>query len=84
MIPSSRKASVINSVAKSDRTVRPLAAATTTLVFHREYKELPAMSDPVLGLTGTLTTPIRGEHMLGEVLVAIRGGPSCTSHEPTR
>ncbi|WP_327139088.1 hypothetical protein [Nocardia sp. NBC_01327] len=32
------------------------------------------MSDPVLGLTGTLTTPIRGEHMLGEVLVAIRGG----------
>lgn len=42
------------------------------------------MSDPVLGLTGTLTTPIRGEHMLGEVLVAIRGEPSCTSHEPTR
>ncbi|MGV9409370.1 hypothetical protein ACWDOP_05600 [Nocardia sp. NPDC003693] len=32
------------------------------------------MSDPVLGLTGTLTTPIRGPHMLGEVLVAIRGG----------
>lgn len=32
------------------------------------------MSDPVLGLTGTLTTPIRGANMLGEVLVAIRGG----------
>ncbi|MRH92235.1 hypothetical protein GFY24_33190 [Nocardia sp. SYP-A9097] len=32
------------------------------------------MSDPVEGLTGTLTTPIRGPHMLGEVLIAIRGG----------
>lgn len=32
------------------------------------------MSDPVLGLTGTLTTPIRGAGTLGEVLVAIRGG----------
>ncbi|WP_280259306.1 hypothetical protein [Nocardia wallacei] len=32
------------------------------------------MTDPVQGLTGTLTTPIRGADMLGEVLVAIRGG----------
>nr|WP_067822384.1 hypothetical protein [Nocardia inohanensis] len=32
------------------------------------------MIDPVLGLTGTLTSPIRGAGTLGEVLVAIRGG----------
>ncbi|WP_280405905.1 hypothetical protein [Nocardia brasiliensis] len=32
------------------------------------------MSDPVVGLTGTLTSPIRGAGRLGEVLVAIRGG----------
>ncbi|MFE9320116.1 hypothetical protein ACIHDR_04525 [Nocardia sp. NPDC052278] len=32
------------------------------------------MTDPVHGLTGTLTSPIRGPGMLGEVLVAIRGG----------
>ena len=32
------------------------------------------MTDPVQGLTGTLTSPIRGEGTLGEVLVAIRGG----------
>jgi membrane-bound ClpP family serine protease len=32
------------------------------------------MTDPVQGLTGTLTTPIRAAGMLGEVLVAIRGG----------
>jgi hypothetical protein len=32
------------------------------------------MTDPVRGLTGTLTAPIRGAGMLGEVLVAIRGG----------
>lgn len=32
------------------------------------------MTDPVVGTTGKLTTPIRGTHMLGEVLVAIRGG----------
>ncbi|MBF6327985.1 hypothetical protein [Nocardia transvalensis] len=32
------------------------------------------MTDPVQGLTGTLTSPIRGAGMLGEVLVAIRGG----------
>ncbi|WP_227982121.1 hypothetical protein [Nocardia spumae] len=32
------------------------------------------MDDPVLGSTGKLTTPIRGAGMLGEVLVAIRGG----------
>ncbi|MBF6221857.1 MULTISPECIES: hypothetical protein [Nocardia] len=32
------------------------------------------MTDPVVGLTGTLTSPIRGAGMLGEVLVAIRGG----------
>ncbi|MFI5776290.1 hypothetical protein [Nocardia sp. NPDC051570] len=32
------------------------------------------MTDPVHGLTGTLTSPIRGADMLGEVLVAIRGG----------
>ncbi|MFJ1455536.1 hypothetical protein [Nocardia wallacei] len=32
------------------------------------------MTDPVQGLTGTLTSPIRGADMLGEVLVAIRGG----------
>ncbi|WP_228001519.1 hypothetical protein [Nocardia australiensis] len=32
------------------------------------------MTDPVRGLTGTLTSPIRGAGMLGEVLVAIRGG----------
>ncbi|MFE5286160.1 hypothetical protein ACFRAQ_14450 [Nocardia sp. NPDC056611] len=32
------------------------------------------MTDPVVGLTGTLTSPIRGAGALGEVLVAIRGG----------
>lgn len=32
------------------------------------------MTDPVRGLTGTLTSPIRGTGTLGEVLVAIRGG----------
>ncbi|MCX4091658.1 NfeD family protein [Nocardia sp. alder85J] len=32
------------------------------------------MTDPVRGMTGTLTSPIRGAGMLGEVLVAIRGG----------
>ncbi|WP_405163748.1 hypothetical protein OG203_01080 [Nocardia sp. NBC_01499] len=32
------------------------------------------MSDPVVGLTGTLTSPIRAAGLLGEVLVAIRGG----------
>ncbi|WP_378742379.1 hypothetical protein [Nocardia brasiliensis] len=32
------------------------------------------MSDPLVGLTGTLTSPIRGAGMLGEVQVAIRGG----------
>ncbi|MFI9402860.1 hypothetical protein [Nocardia sp. NPDC052316] len=32
------------------------------------------MSDPVVGLTGTLTSPIRGAGLLGEVLIAIRGG----------
>ncbi|PXX70686.1 hypothetical protein DFR70_101105 [Nocardia tenerifensis] len=32
------------------------------------------MSDPVVGLTGTLTSPIRGAGLLGEVRVAIRGG----------
>ncbi|WP_067843530.1 hypothetical protein [Nocardia lijiangensis] len=32
------------------------------------------MTDPVQGLTGTITTPIRGAGTLGEVLVAIRGG----------
>jgi hypothetical protein len=32
------------------------------------------MTDPVVGLTGTLTSPIHGSMMLGEVLVAIRGG----------
>ncbi|MEU8901712.1 hypothetical protein [Nocardia sp. NPDC048505] len=32
------------------------------------------MNDPVAGLTGTLTSPIRGAGMLGEVQVAIRGG----------
>ncbi|MFQ6328986.1 MULTISPECIES: hypothetical protein [unclassified Nocardia] len=32
------------------------------------------MTDPVRGLTGTLTAAIRGAGMLGEVLVAIRGG----------
>ncbi|MEV6769539.1 hypothetical protein AB0N05_13020 [Nocardia sp. NPDC051030] len=32
------------------------------------------MTDPVVGLTGTLTTPIRGRGTLGEVLIAIRGG----------
>ncbi|APA98861.1 hypothetical protein [Nocardia seriolae] len=32
------------------------------------------MTDPVVGLTGTLTSPIRGKGSLGEVLVAIRGG----------
>ncbi|QIS20548.1 hypothetical protein [Nocardia terpenica] len=32
------------------------------------------MTDPVQGSTGTLTSPIRGPGMLGEVLVAIRGG----------
>jgi len=37
-------------------------------------KEFDAMTDPVQGLTGTLTSPIRGAGTLGEVLVAIRGG----------
>jgi hypothetical protein len=37
-------------------------------------KEFPAIEDPVLGSTGRLTSPIRGAGMLGEVLVAIRGG----------
>ncbi len=32
------------------------------------------MTDPVQGLTGTLTSPIRRADMLGEVRVAIRGG----------
>ncbi|MET8423793.1 MULTISPECIES: hypothetical protein [unclassified Nocardia] len=32
------------------------------------------MTDPVVGLTGTLTSPIRGKGLLGEVQVAIRGG----------
>ncbi|GAB2443147.1 hypothetical protein ACFXO9_15130 [Nocardia tengchongensis] len=32
------------------------------------------MTDPVVGLTGTLTSPIRGADALGEVQVAIRGG----------
>ncbi|QLY28529.1 NfeD family protein [Nocardia huaxiensis] len=32
------------------------------------------MTDPVLGSTGTLTSPIRGKGTLGEVRVAIRGG----------
>ncbi|MBW0275785.1 hypothetical protein ATM97_30735 [Nocardia sp. MH4] len=32
------------------------------------------MTDPVHGLTGTLTSPIRAAGALGEVLVAIRGG----------
>ncbi len=32
------------------------------------------MDDPVLGMTGRLTSPIRSAGMLGEVLVAIRGG----------
>lgn len=32
------------------------------------------MIDPVHGLTGTLTSPIRAAGALGEVLVAIRGG----------
>lgn len=32
------------------------------------------MTDPVQGLTGTLTSPIRGAGAFGEVLVAIRGG----------
>ncbi|MBF6210441.1 hypothetical protein IU433_01400 [Nocardia puris] len=32
------------------------------------------MTDPVQGLTGTISTPIRGAGALGEVLVAIRGG----------
>lgn len=32
------------------------------------------MTDPVTGLTGTMTSPIRGAGGLGEVLVAIRGG----------
>lgn len=32
------------------------------------------MTDPVVGLTGRITSPIRGAGMLGEVLVAIRGG----------
>lgn len=32
------------------------------------------MTDPVTGLTGTITSPIRGAGALGEVLVAIRGG----------
>ncbi|MFI5499922.1 hypothetical protein ACIA5E_12735 [Nocardia asteroides] len=32
------------------------------------------MTDPVHGLTGTITSPIRGAGALGEVLVAIRGG----------
>jgi hypothetical protein len=37
-------------------------------------KEIDAMTDPVQGLTGTLTSPIHGANMLGEVQVAIRGG----------
>ncbi|WP_194833528.1 hypothetical protein [Nocardia sp. XZ_19_369] len=32
------------------------------------------MSDPVVGLAGTLTSPIRGPGLLAEVLIAIRGG----------
>ncbi|MVU78501.1 hypothetical protein GPX89_14755 [Nocardia sp. ET3-3] len=32
------------------------------------------MTDPVVGLTGTLTSPIRGKGSLGEVRIAIRGG----------
>ncbi|GEM33552.1 hypothetical protein AB0H58_10095 [Nocardia neocaledoniensis] len=32
------------------------------------------MTDPVQGLTGTITSPIRAAGALGEVLVAIRGG----------
>ncbi|MGN2639539.1 hypothetical protein ACTD5D_25905 [Nocardia takedensis] len=32
------------------------------------------MTDPVTGLTGTMTSPIRDSGALGEVLVAIRGG----------
>lgn len=32
------------------------------------------MTDPVHGMTGTITSPIRGAGALGEVLVAIRGG----------
>ncbi|MEU7632544.1 hypothetical protein AB0C34_21545 [Nocardia sp. NPDC049220] len=32
------------------------------------------MTDPIVGSTGTLTSPIRGAGTLGEVLVAIRGG----------
>ncbi|MFC9964677.1 hypothetical protein ACFVH4_10600 [Nocardia ignorata] len=32
------------------------------------------MTDPVQGMTGTITSPIRAAGALGEVLVAIRGG----------
>ncbi|BDT87079.1 hypothetical protein GV791_05300 [Nocardia cyriacigeorgica] len=32
------------------------------------------MADAVVGSTGTLMSPIRGAGMLGEVLVAVRGG----------
>ncbi|MFE3545155.1 hypothetical protein ACFXK0_19525 [Nocardia sp. NPDC059177] len=32
------------------------------------------MTDPVHGMTGTITSPIRAAGALGEVLVAIRGG----------
>ena len=32
------------------------------------------MRDEVVGATGKLTTPIRGAGMLGEILVAVRGG----------
>ncbi|MET7772150.1 hypothetical protein [Nocardia sp. NPDC005366] len=32
------------------------------------------MTDPVQGLTGTMTSPIRSAGAFGEVLVAIRGG----------
>ncbi|RZS37759.1 hypothetical protein EV193_105317 [Herbihabitans rhizosphaerae] len=32
------------------------------------------MTDPVQGLTGTLTSAIRGSGHLSEVLVAVRGG----------
>ncbi|MEV0296866.1 hypothetical protein [Nocardia sp. NPDC050710] len=45
------------------------------------------MTDPVQGMTGTLTSPIRGAGMLGEVLVAIRGGTElyiARGNEPIR
>lgn len=32
------------------------------------------MTDPVVGSTGTITSPIRDAGSLGEVVVAIRGG----------